>query len=53
LTIAHHPDGQTYIEGTLDPSALHGLLSHLYDLGVTLLSVQRLAEPEGNKGRTT
>jgi hypothetical protein len=45
LEIAHHPDGETRIEGILDPSALYGLLNHLYHLGATLLSVQRAADP--------
>jgi len=43
LEIAHHPDGETRIEGSLDPSALYGLLNHLYNLGVALLSIQHVA----------
>ena len=46
LAITYHPEGETRIEGILDPSALHGLLNHLYNLGVTLISVQRLADPK-------
>ena len=46
LAITHHPDGETRIAGSLDPSALYGLLSHLYNLGVTLLSVQHVADSE-------
>jgi hypothetical protein len=45
-TIAAHPEGETCIAGRFDPAALHGLLNHLYNLGVTLLSVQRLVDLE-------
>jgi hypothetical protein len=49
-TIAHLAGSETRIESLLkDQAALHGLLNHLYNLGVTLLSVQRLAVPEENK----
>jgi hypothetical protein len=46
-TIAHLAGGETQIVSLLkDQSALHGLLNHLYNLGVTLLSVQRLVDLE-------
>jgi len=46
-TIAHLAGGETRIVSLLkDQAALHGLLNHLYNLGVTLLSVQRLADAE-------
>jgi len=49
-TIAHLSDGETRIVGLLkDQSALYGLLNHLYNLGVTLLSVQRSIGIEENK----
>ena len=49
LAIGHHPDGETSIAGRFDPAALHGLLNHLYNLGVTLVSVRRLADLGGNR----
>jgi len=53
-TIAHLAEGETRIVSVLkDQPALHGLLNHLYNLGATLLSVQRLAESEGSEGKTT
>jgi hypothetical protein len=46
LTISHHPGGETRIVGTFrDQSALYGLLNHLYNLGITLLSVNRVTGP--------
>jgi hypothetical protein len=46
-TIAHLSNGEARIVSLVkDQSALHGLLNHLYNLGVTLLSVQRLADLE-------
>ena len=48
-TVAAYADGETCIAGRLDPAALHGLLNHLYNLGVTLLSVQRSAGIEEDK----
>jgi hypothetical protein len=43
LTITHHPNGETSINGAFrDQSALYGLLNHISSLGVTLLSVNRL-----------
>ena len=50
LQISHCESGETHVEGILDASALHGLLDHLYNLGVTLLSVQRASEPDTECG---
>jgi hypothetical protein len=48
LTITHHPNGETSLVGVFrDQSALYGLLNHLYNLGITLLSVHRVVGPEG------
>jgi hypothetical protein len=44
LQISHCESGETCVEGILDPAALHGLLNYLYNLGVTLLSVQPVTE---------
>ena len=44
-TVVPLAGGETRIVSLLkDQSALHGLLNHLYNLGVTLLSVQRVTE---------
>lgn len=44
LAVTHLSGGVTRIVGEFrDQSALHGLLNHLYNLGVTLLSVHPVA----------
>ena len=42
LDITKTPDGKTRIEGMLDQSALHGILNRLRDLGVEILTVQKI-----------
>ncbi len=43
LTVQELDDGSTRLRGVLpDQAALHGLLNKTRDLGMTLLSVQRL-----------
>jgi hypothetical protein len=45
LVIGHEPDGVTSLTGTVrDQAALYGLLSRVRDLGLTLLSVERLMQ---------
>lgn len=45
LTLTHEPDGSTALTGDLtDQADLYGLLIKLRDLGLTLLSVQRLSK---------
>lgn len=44
LEVKANADDQTIICGEFDQSALHGLFNRIRDLGVTLISVQRLAD---------
>jgi hypothetical protein len=46
LVLHHESDGTTTLTGPIEDQAqLHGLLARVRDLGVTLISVQALAEP--------
>jgi hypothetical protein len=43
MQVALKPDGTTVLSGRIsDQAALHGLLAKVRDLGLTLISVQRL-----------
>jgi len=42
LTILLHPEGVTVISGEMDQAALHGILNRIFDLGLILISVQRI-----------
>lgn len=53
MAITHEADGETLMTGpTIDQAALHGMLTKIRDLGLTLLSITR-AEPdqEANHGK--
>ena len=42
LTITHTTDGETILSGSIaDQAALHGILSKIRDLGLSLLEVKR------------
>jgi len=52
LAITHDPNGETSLVGAFrDQSALYGLLNHLFNLGVTLLSVSRVRPSPGGEGQ--
>jgi hypothetical protein len=47
LAFALEGDGTTTLSGSLaDQAALHGLLAHIRDLGVPIVSIKRLSQEE-------
>jgi len=42
LSMQHDPEGETVLSGMLDQAALHGALMRIRDLGLTLISVNRV-----------
>jgi hypothetical protein len=43
LTLTHEADGSTVVTGNIvDQATLHGVLNKVRDLGLTLISVQRI-----------
>jgi hypothetical protein len=49
LSLSHDDDGSTRLTGTVaDQAELHGLLTKIRDLGVTLISLA-VIEPHGGK----
>ena len=51
LTMTYTQDGDTILSGPLaDQAALHGLLARIRDLNLTLISVQRMADPAAPDG---
>lgn len=44
LVISQHPNGKTVISGAMDQAALHGILNLIRDLGLTLITIQRMDE---------
>jgi hypothetical protein len=46
LTVTNEPEGEAVLSGYMsDQAALYGVLLKIYHLGITLLSVNRLASP--------
>ena len=42
LSMRHEPEGETVLSGLLDQAALHGVFMKIRDLGLYLISVNRI-----------
>ena len=52
LTVTNTPEGEAVLSGyVLDQAALYGVLLMIHHLGITLLSVNRLASPSVDTSR--
>ena len=42
MSLRHEPEGETVLSGMLDQAALHGVFMKIRDLGLNLISVNRV-----------
>jgi len=42
LSMRHKPEGETVLTGMLDQAAMHGVLVKIRDLGLNLISINRI-----------
>ena len=42
LSMWHEPEGETVLSGSLDQAALHGVLMKIRNLGLNLISINRV-----------
>jgi hypothetical protein len=48
LLVHRQPEGVTVCRGEVDQAGLHGLLTTIRDIGVELISVQKIDPPAGS-----
>ncbi len=48
LSMRHEPEGATLLSGMLDQAALHGVFMKIRDLGLNLISVNRIRAMESS-----
>ena len=46
LSMRHEPEGETVLSGSLDQAALHGVLVKIRNLGLNLISINRVEAEE-------
>jgi hypothetical protein len=48
LSMRHDPKGETVLSGSLDQAALHGVLVRIRNLGLNLISINRVEATESS-----
>jgi hypothetical protein len=49
LSMRHEPEGETVLSGMLDQAALQGVFVKIRDLGLKIISVNRIREDTGSQ----